>query len=184
MRRSIRLTFMSKYEQIDFFPWILGGLVIAITIPVVMALSRSANEPIRDPRLTMAAPSSVGAVATYVRPALLPTTVAAVPSQPPTRIWQCASNGQKTFSDSPCGADASVQQLSEINRMDVAPVSHLSTYPAYSSVNYDPAPTDQYMADGYVGSSSSQLIVISERERREHIHKAHEREHRIGLAHN
>jgi hypothetical protein len=175
---------MSKYEQTDFFPWILGGLVIAVAIPAVMALSRGVDGPIRDPKLTIAAPSSVNPVPTTLRPASLPATVVPVPSQSPARIWQCASNGLKTFSDAPCGADASVHQLSAINRMDVAPVSHLTTYPAYSSFNYDPVPMDQPAADDYVGSSSSQLVVISERERREHIHRSHEREHRIGLAHN
>jgi hypothetical protein len=175
---------MSKYEQIDFFPWILGGLVVAVAIPAVMALSRSVDGPIRDPKLTIAAPSSVNPVPTTMRPASLPATVVPVPSQSPTRIWQCASNGQKTFSDSPCGADASLRQLSAINRMDVAPASHVATYPVYSSLNYDPVPMYQSAADGYVGSASSQLVVISERERREHIHRAHEREHRIGLAHN
>jgi len=168
----------------DFFPWIFGGLVIAVAIPAVIALSRSVDEPIRDPKLTMAAPSSVNPVPTAMRPASLPTSVAPVSSQSPTRIWQCASNGQKTFSDSPCGADASLHQLSAINRMDVAPVSHVVTYPVYAPLNYDAVPMDQSAADAYVGSSSSQLVVVSEHERREHIHRAHEREHRIGLAHN
>jgi hypothetical protein len=175
---------MFKYEQFDFFPWILGVVVIAVAIPAVIALSSSLDTPIRDHKLVMVTPKSVNPVPTDIRPASRPTTVASVPSQSPSRIWQCASNGQKTFSDSPCGADASEHQLSEINRMNVAPVSPMTTYPAYSSFNGDPVPADQYAGDGYVGPSSTQLIISSGREQREHIRGIHERGHRVGLARN
>jgi hypothetical protein len=63
---------------------------------------------------------------TNALPVSITTSVAPLGSRAPipTRIWHCESNDQSVFSDSPCGLEASVQPLSEINRMD----AHLRDY--------------------------------------------------------
>ncbi len=179
---------MSKNEQIDLLPWIFSGLLIAVAVPAVMALTGGTKVTPQAPRVAMVASDSVNTVPVPIPPAPLPATVAPVAPVAPesaTQIWQCVSNGQKTFSDSPCGAGASVHQLSEINRMDATPVSHTTAYSAYPSLNYAAAPPDQDTSDVDGGGySTSQVIAVSERQRREHSHRTHDLGHRVGLAHN
>ena len=172
---------MSKAEHIDLFPWILGGLIIAIAIPTVMALTRSTNET--APVTTMA-PVSADSRSVDVQAAPLLGTVAPVKSKLAKQIWQCVNNGQKTFSDSPCGADASVHQLSEINRMDSTAAANATAYPTYLSSAYAATPPNQDSSVIDVGSSPSQFIFIGERERRENRNRMHDHEHRAGPAHN
>jgi hypothetical protein len=173
---------MSKNAQVDLLPWIFGGLLIAVAVPAVMALTGGTKETPQAPRVVTMASDSVNTVPVPIRPASLPAAVAPVAPESATQIWQCVSNGQKTFSDSPCGADATVHQLSEINRMDAVPVSHTTAYSAYPSLNYAAAPPDQDAPDVDGGYSTSQFIVISERERREHSHRARAHESRAGRA--
>jgi hypothetical protein len=179
----ITLIFMSKDEHIDLFPWILGGLVIAIAIPTVMALTRSASET--APVTTMA-PVSADSKSVDSQAAPLLATVAPVKSKLTNQIWQCVNHGQKTFSDSPCGADASVHQLSEINRMDSTAAANATAYPTRPSSSYAATPPNQDSPDTDVGSSADQFIVIGEREWREKRNRMHEHEHehRAGLAPN
>jgi hypothetical protein len=183
----ITLIFMSKDEHIDLFPWILGGLIIAIAIPTVMALNRSTNET--APVTTMA-PVSADSRSVGGQAAPLLATVAPVKSKLANQIWQCVNNGQKTFSDSPCGADASVHQLSEINGMDSTAAANATAYPTRPSSAYAATPPNQDSSDADVGSSANQFTVIGEREWREHRNRMHEHEHehehehRAGPAHN
>jgi hypothetical protein len=175
---------MSKDEHIDLFPWILGGLIIAIAIPAVMALTRSASET--APVTTMA-PVSADSKSVGGQAAPLFATLAPVKSKLANQIWQCVNNGQKTFSDSPCGADASVHQLSEINRMDSTAAANATVYPTYLSSAYAATPPNQDSSDGDVGSSANQFTVIGERGWREHRNRMHdhdhEHEHRAGPSH-
>jgi Domain of unknown function (DUF4124) len=180
---------MSKDEHIDLFPWILGGLIIAIAIPTVMALTRSASEI--APVTTMA-PVSADSRSVGVQATPLLDTVAPVKSKLANQIWQCVNNGQKTFSDSPCGADASVHQLSEINRMDSTAGANATAYPTWPSSSSAATPPNQDSPDADVGSSANQFIVIGEREWREKRNRMHDHdhdhdrdhEHRAGPAHN
>ena len=50
-------------------------------------------------------------------PAMQP---AAKDGLPPGSVWECVVNGERTFSDAPCGARSSIRQLSELNLMDSA----------------------------------------------------------------
>ena len=172
---------MSKDEHIDLFPWILGGLVIAIAIPTVMALNRSTNET--APVTTMA-PVAADSRSVGVQAVPLLATVAPVKSKMANQIWQCVNNGQKTFSDSPCGADSSVHQLSEINGMDSTAAANATVYPTRPSSAYAATPPNQDSPDVDVESSASQFTVIGEREWREHRNRRHDHEHRAGSAHN
>lgn len=185
------LPVMPKSAQKDWLPWIFGGLLVAAAIPAVMAVTGEGTD--NGAPLAGVAASGTANTVPPLAPRAPPraqsaATVPLAPSPSPKRIWQCVNNGQKTFSDSPCGPDASVRQLSEINRMDATPVSHAtpqsSAYSAYPSQDYPAASSDQDAADAVIGSSTSQFIVIDERQRREQRHRMHDREHRIGRAHN
>jgi hypothetical protein len=48
--------------------------------------------------------------------------MAAPTMQSTGRVWECTINGQKTFSDAPCGDRASVREIGPINRMDPSPI--------------------------------------------------------------
>jgi hypothetical protein len=93
-------------------------------------------------------------------------------------------NGQKTFSDSPCGEGASIRQLNEVNRMDVTPVAPVARYPVYpaASAPYYPPPAEQDppQSDGYI---SGQTVIINERARHEHNARLHGHEHRFARPH-
>jgi hypothetical protein len=170
---------MSKDENTDLFPWILGGLIIAI--PTVMALTRNTNES--APVTTMAPVSAASrSVDGQAAPPL--ATVAPVKSKLAKQIWQCVNNGQKAFSDSPCGADASVHQLSEINRMGSTAAANAIAYPTRPSSAYAANPPNQDSPDVDVESSASQFTVIGERKWRENRNRMHDHEHRAGSAHN
>jgi hypothetical protein len=84
-----------------------------------------------------ALPASQSAV-----PARAPPPVAiqaGEPHAPPGSVWECVVNGQRTFSDAPCGIKAMIRPLSEINRMDATPV--------YPAVSYQPRYPDYYPDD-------------------------------------
>jgi hypothetical protein len=62
-------------------------------------------------------------------------------------VWQCVIDGERIFSDAPCGAHASIRQLRELNVMDSPPAqSYAYAYP-YAPVSapapaFAPAPAD------------------------------------------
>jgi hypothetical protein len=66
---------------------------------------------------------------------------------PPGQVWQCVIDGERIFSDAPCGAHASIRQLRELNVMDSPPAqSYAYAYP-YAPVSapapaFAPAPAD------------------------------------------
>jgi len=107
---------------------------------------------------------------------------AAPPTQPTSQIWQCTINGQKTFSDAPCGDKSSVRELGPINRMDPSPV--LSHAPSYGrDANYQPEysypgeQADSNAAEQQLAGNSYPVFVgipIHERRRPEHAHRPHE----------
>jgi hypothetical protein len=178
------------------FPWILGGLLIAVAVPAVIALT-STDEPSRVAKaarspvhITQPAIEPVAPPAA-IEPVSPPATIAPIQAVPTGQIWECVVNRQKTFSDSPCGADASVHHLSEVNVMDPAPIRRTPAYPAYppypvdpSSSAYDFYPADPDAPDTNGSSATSPIIVINERERREHKPQTHHHEHRPGHVHN
>jgi hypothetical protein len=79
-------------------------------------------------------------------------------------VWECRVNGQRTFSDAPCGARAVVRQLGQLNRMDSTPaVSYDSYETAYAAAADQTAP--DYQDDSYVNQA---LNSYSERVSRGH----------------
>jgi hypothetical protein len=199
-------------EDTDLLPWILGGLsaatvAIAITVgasngtapngtapnkshaaPQTAALSLPGAEAIPQAttalsQATVALPQAPAIASTRV-PILsaAQTQTAVPPAQPTSQIWQCTINGQKTFSDAPCGDKSSLRELGPINRMDPSPVfSHAPSYgreasyqPEYS---YPGEQSDSNTADQPLAGNSYPVFVgipIHERRRPEHAHRPHE----------
>jgi hypothetical protein len=188
---------MAADSQIDLFPWILGCLLIGAAVPAVIAVT---ERGIRSPPAAAVAPSPVSIAVPAAQPAIPPAPVpvpqtAAAPAvvtpalEPPTaQIWQCVVNGQRIFSDKRCGADATVRQLGELNRMDAVPVGRAPPYPPYPyyppASAYYPGAADQDASDTDSGSTATQVILVNGRDRREHRPGSHHPALQRGGPHN
>ena len=197
-------------EDTDLLPWILGGLsaatvAIAITVGAsnggapngtapdkshvatpTTALSLPGAEAIPQATVALsratASLSQVPAIAPTPAPNLSGAQIqtAATPTQPTSQIWQCTINGQKTFSDAPCGDKASVREIGPINTMDPSPVlSHAPSYgrePSYQP-EYPGEQADSNAAEQQLAGNSYPVFVgipIHESRRPEHAHRPHE----------
>jgi hypothetical protein len=125
----------------DLLPWIFGGLSMAAVAIAITVGSTNGTTP-KNPRV----PSQIAAhilpeTETTAAPAPAPTlaavqmrTVVTRPIEPNSRIWECTINGQKTFSDNPCGDKSSLHEIGPINGMDPIPIrSHARSYAPESS---------------------------------------------------
>ena len=122
------------------------------------------------------------------------SAAATAPSPAPSnQIWECTTNGLRTFSNNPCGTKSTVRQLNPINVMEPATIyrpapSYPQTMPSYPQTmmpssapvrysypeqdNGDEAATDNAYS-GYPG-----VIVVSRaRHVRPNIARAHPRPH-------
>jgi len=150
----------------DLLPWILGALSIAsVALAVAVAAANRvppsiASAPIppaslASPVVALPAPAAP-AVPAESSPvpvaAQSPATTTPAAMQPTGQIWACTLNGQKTFSNNPCGEKSALLDLGPINTMDRAPVYRaVPSYPP--GPGYAPAydePDPQESADnGY-----------------------------------
>jgi hypothetical protein len=187
-----KLCCMLKDAQVDLFPWILGVVLIAVAIPAVMAVStRTDGSPHASVtalhRASVVPPASPAPPAPPAPPAIphfSPSASAPILPLPANQVWQCSGNGQTIFSDSPCGSNASVRQLSEVNRMNAAPVMSADAsveYPEYSPSWAYPSDLPSQDTPAAGGSAIDQIIVIDERDRREHRPHTYQHEHRPSL---
>lgn len=65
------------------------------------------------------------------------------PNLPGNQIWECTTNGVKTFSNNRCGSAAVLRELGPINVMDASPPSNVHWYGPDSNGApdyYDPGP--------------------------------------------
>jgi hypothetical protein len=119
----------------------------------------------------------------YATPPATPQP-AAVPAAPSSQIWECTTNGVRTFSDKPCGAKPTLRELNPINGMDATPLfpparSHqpqLDYPPEYSY----PSAEDSYPATQESADSSYPVLVafpLNARRPLEHAHRPHKRGH-------
>jgi hypothetical protein len=159
----------------DLLPWILGGLSMA-AVALAVALGNSpkiASSPASLPSpmstqalpavLLAAAPVATSAVATaaLVAPApvaapapaatpLLDVATPIRPLNPPiqngAQIWQCTINGQKVFSNNPCGDRSSLLDVGPINTMDRAPMYQIAR-PYQPPPGYAPEYVPDYAPD-------------------------------------
>jgi hypothetical protein len=187
---------MRERARTDFFPWILGAVVaVAIAVPATIAIHRANTSPpplaapanstpvnVQPAALVEPAPpppSAQPAVSPAPSPAAQPT---ASPEPPPAKVWQCTVNGQRIFSDAPCGPGASLRQLSEVNRMDPTPEPRNPVY-VYPSPPpaYFPAPAEEYAPPPPTPFYATQPgLLIFNQARREHEHEEEEHEHARG----
>jgi len=157
-------------NQHDLLPWILGGLsVAAVAVVITVASAGKTVAPNLSPggsttaqvtsapdSLSLPAPS---AVATAAAPAVAPAP-ASVPdpetAPPPAaetqpsadaavargQIWECVTNGVKTFSNNPCGENSSLIEVRAINTMNPTPVVRYARTNA-PEPRYSPGYADQ-----------------------------------------
>jgi hypothetical protein len=163
----------------DLLPWIFGGLsmaaaAIAITVGSGnVTASRNSPAPSAPTALlptahilpaaeAMAAPALAPAPEQISAAAQIQTATARV--EPGSQIWECTINGQKTFSDKPCGDKPSLHELGPINGMAPTPVlPYVRSYVAESSRQpeyYYPGEQDDSDLRGQQVAASSYPVFI------------------------
>jgi hypothetical protein len=139
--------------------WIVAGVLCA-AVTIAVADTPASGDASRPAPAAMPSPGAApGAAARWNTPdstrsepgAATPAAPAVAgterPQLPPGQVWQCVIDGQRVFSDSPCGAHASIRQLGDLNVMDAPPPAPSRAYPypyppAYPyPPPYSPAPT-------------------------------------------
>jgi hypothetical protein len=123
-------------------PWILGGLSLAAiaTAVTVGSFYRTAPKKLPVP-IQVAALAPTPAIAPAVPvPAPPPAPATADPAPDPSlalepvqpvgatiasgsQIWECTTNGLRTFSDKPCGGNSTLREMNPLNVMNPAPMS-------------------------------------------------------------
>jgi hypothetical protein len=104
-------------------------------------------------------------------------TAYATPPGPSSQIWECTTNGQRTFSDKPCGGKSSLRELSPINGMDPTPI--LPPTRSYQpQLDYPPEYSDPSTQES-AESSYPVLIAIPVNARRppDHAHRPYKHAH-------
>jgi hypothetical protein len=205
-------------KQRDLLPWILGALslaTVAAAMTVVVAgkpltpkgtsLSGDAAQVSAGPASLPVSPASVSLplkTATELTAAAGSAPSADIPASPPPdrtqaateppvesgQIWECTTNGVKTFSNNPCGEKSTLLEVRAINTMNpVPPVRYARTSapepryaPQYADPNTYGDPNaygqDSYADQGngdYAGNSYSvvQGYAFLPRRRSEHPHR-------------
>ena len=153
---------MDKYS--DLAPWILGGISTAAIAVAITVGSNSRSAPKALPAVSPAIAKIVPAASAIPQS---PPPQSAAEQLPPTappgaplqaqalqpltqpqvaagQIWECTTNGQKTFSNNPCGEKSSLRDFGPINTMNPTPVFR---HPR----SFQPDP-NYAQDDGYQGS--------------------------------
>ncbi|HEY5264396.1 MAG TPA: hypothetical protein VIJ37_05340 [Steroidobacteraceae bacterium] len=193
---------MDKHS--DLLPWILGGLSIAtVAIGLAVGSMRTHSQttvgaaPASAPTPSVvpahaSAPflqAAQTAQAVAVPPTVVPQMqqIAAPAMESSDKVWECTINGQKSFSDTPCGGNSIVRDIGPINRMDSAPILPLTRSYA-PEPSYQPDDTYPNATDGEQAGDSEQqpvdnsypvyIAVPSRGHRRpNHAHRPHNHDH-------
>ena len=180
---------MDKYS--DLAPWILGAMATAAIAVAITAGSINRTAPRALPasgpaigKILPAAAALPGLAPPLAQPPAAATPAAPQPAAeamqavtPPVaagQIWECTTNGQKTFSNNPCGEKSALREFGPINTMDPAPVSRHSRafQPESNYVEDDGYPGAQDHADD---SYQSQVGIPYL------VHRSAERTHRPAI---
>jgi hypothetical protein len=186
----------------DLLPWILGGLSVA-TIAAVITVAfagksapslrragagtaqvASAPDSVSAPAPAAAAPEAATPAAAQTVPAPAAQSLAtAEPALQTGQIWECMTNGVKTFSNNPCGEKSTLLEVRAINTMNPTPVVR------YARANgpeprYSPGYTDQdassdqdvYSEQGPAETGANSYAIVQgfaflPRRRPEHPHR-------------
>jgi hypothetical protein len=161
---------MTERTEADLLPWIFGSLVVAIAV-VGLIIASTHNDVLdaHSPKIRVV-PEPPEANPTPSQPALVAS--GAMPTVgTPRRVWECAVNGQKTFSDAPCGVGSTVRDLSPVNRMNPTPTPPPTRYygspsnPAYAP-SYEPQGSDESTNSSAVCEAlDAEVKAINERTR-------------------
>jgi hypothetical protein len=190
-------------NQRDLLPWILGGLSVAAVAAVITVASAgktvsslrpagaataqatSAPESVSLPapaaEAAMPAVAAVPAVMETAPPPPAQAQAAAEPALQTGQIWQCMTNGVKTFSNNPCGEKSTLLEVRAINTMNPTPVRYARANgpePRYSpgsgQNDYSDQQVDSEQGPAETGPNSYavvQGIAFLPRKRPEHPHR-------------
>jgi hypothetical protein len=172
----------------DLLPWILGGLsmaTVAIAIAVGTSNRTAQNSPQVSSQVTAhALPEAVAIDTATPSTPVLPTTstepaTPPVPAPPPApapavlaaqiqpvtptmvpsgQIWECTTNGQRTFSNHPCGDKSFIREVNPINVMNPTPILPSARVAYEPESNY--AAEYSYPTQEAVDSSNPVLVGI------------------------
>jgi len=153
---------MSEDTESDLLPWILGGALLIVAAAAIAAISYSGDSP---NSIQAGNPPSTNTVA---HPTIV--VVNDPPKLPAGEVWECQKNGQRIFSDVPCGGRSTIREVSPINRMQRQPLATDST-PSEHSRPVD-IPTlasrtdfDQAQVESYCANLREEVNEIHERMR-------------------
>ena len=177
-------------KDIDLLPWILGALTMAI-IAGAIAVGRTHGSAATDAQAAnQTTPPPVPAVVAIEAPPPSPaaepvsTPEQAQPVAAPTvhsgQIWECTTNGQKTFSSKPCGDKSTLRDVGPVNIMNSTPI--LPYGRAYQAdANY--SPDYSYPDDAQEAPDNSYPALIgvpyAARMRAERTHRPYVRDHGV-----
>jgi hypothetical protein len=183
-------------KQRDLLPWIFGGLATA-AVAIAIAVTSANRAPPQSPAaagrttpmvLAALAPTPVSPASTPApapppapTPAPAPAVAtapapSAVPPPPSSQIWECTTNGQKTFANRPCGANAILRDVGPVNGMDPAPrlAPNRRYYPPPADDSYDYSDSDSSDYPPEYSDGAYPVLVgipLSERRRATHTHR-------------
>jgi hypothetical protein len=105
------------------------------------------------------------------------SAAATPPTAPSSQIWECTTNGQRTFSDKPCGVKSSLRELNPINGMDPTPI--LPPAPSYQPRFVDPPEYSNPGPQESAENSYPVLVAFPYNVRRPHdrAHRPHKHGH-------
>jgi hypothetical protein len=168
-------------KESDLLPWILGALAIATVAAAITFVAnnrtaaRNVAAPLQAAAISLPPARVVPAATPEPAPAALVTPAAAPgadaapqpsvnQSQPQNgQIWECTINGQKTFSNNPCGAKATALDIGPVNTMEATPVFHAgrsyATQPSNAEPEYNSPPDDTY-ADSQGSADNSYPVYV------------------------
>lgn len=185
-------------KERELLPWILGGLSAAAIAVAFASVSTQRAAPTSPPLADAQPVASPTLLPPTLHPALPPaaTTQAAPPAadlepvaapvspapQAQSAVWECTTNGVKTFSNNPCGEKSTLLEIGPINTMSAAPVIHYAraygAEPRYVSGYADrSAPDDEYPDQYAADTGGNSYTVVQEvgfiarRRRPEHFHR-------------
>jgi hypothetical protein len=177
-------------KERGLLPWIFGGLSAAAIAVAFAAVSTHRTSPSLPSQVIAAQPpaSPPALPAPMIAPAASPAAAlpatepdptpgstpplpqvqnAVAPEMPGGQIWECVTNGVKTFSNNPCGEKSTQLDVGPINTMSAAAAIHyVRAYgpdPRYSTgyANQNaPADADEYPDEVGTESGGNSYTIV------------------------
>jgi hypothetical protein len=139
---------------------------------MTLSCSAGAQDVTSSQAAAQLAPASP--VAVTVAPTNAPASPPSDAAAPSGQIWECTTNGLRTFSNNPCGTKSSIRELNTINRMEAAPaVRTVHTYTSPVSPPQYSYPDSQEPVEA--SYAEPQRIVVYQRIRRVNLNATHPR---------